>query len=88
MRKPIIAGNWKMNKTADEALAFVRDIRAGLNAIPSVDSVICPPYIALPAIADALRGTKIGVGAQNMHYEASGAYTGECSAGMLQPFCQ
>ena len=88
MRKPIIAGNWKMNKTADEALVFVREIRAGLNSIPSVDSVICPPFVALPLVSDALKGTQIGVGAQNMHYESSGAFTGECAPAMLTPFCQ
>lgn len=88
MRKPIIAGNWKMNKTADEALAFVREIRTGLNQITTVDSVVCPPFIALPVVADALKGTRIGVGAQNMHYEANGAFTGECAPGMLTPFCQ
>jgi triosephosphate isomerase len=88
MRKPIIAGNWKMNKTADEALAFVRDIRSGLNRIRSVHSVVCPPFVSLPVVADALKGTQVGVGAQNMHYESSGAYTGECSADMLTPFCQ
>ena len=88
MRKPIIAGNWKMNKTADEALAFVREIRTGLNRIKSVDSVVCPPYIALSVVADALKGTHVGVGAQNMHYESSGAFTGECSADMLIPYCQ
>ncbi len=88
MRKPIIAGNWKMNKTADEAVAFVREIRHGLNKFTSVDSVICPPFIALPSVSDALKGTKIGVGAQNMHYESKGAFTGECSPDMLTPFCQ
>lgn len=88
MRKPIIAGNWKMNKTADEALSFVRDIRTGLNNIVSVDSVVCPPFVSLPTVADALAATRIGVGAQNMHFAEKGAYTGECSASMLVPFCQ
>ncbi len=88
MRKPFIAGNWKMNKTVDEAVAFVRQIRHGLNEIERVDSAVCPPFIALPAVADALRGTKIGVGAQNMHYAETGAYTGECAPAMLTPYCQ
>lgn len=88
MRKPIIAGNWKMNKTADEAVAFVREIRHSLNAISGADSVVCPPFVALPGVADALRGTQIGVGAQNMHYAESGAYTGECAPNMLTPYCQ
>lgn len=88
MRTPIIAGNWKMNKTADEALAFVRDIRNGLNNITAVDSVVCPPFVALPIVSEALKGTRIGVGAQNVHFEEKGAFTGECSAPMLKPFCQ
>jgi triosephosphate isomerase len=88
MRKPIIAGNWKMNKTPDEALAFVRTIRNGLNAISKVDSVVCPPFTALPTVAEALRATKIGVGAQNMFYQEKGAFTGECAPSMITPFCQ
>ena len=88
MRTPIIAGNWKMNKTTDEAVAFVREIRAALNRQTAVDSVVCPPFVSLSAVADALKGTRIGVGAQNMHYEEKGAYTGECSPGMIKPFCQ
>jgi triosephosphate isomerase len=88
MRKPIIAGNWKMNKTAAEAVEFVREIRHGLNQIEAVDSVVCPPFIALPAVHDALQATRIGVGAQNMYYEESGAYTGECAPNMLTPYCQ
>ncbi|MFN2223147.1 MAG: triose-phosphate isomerase [Chloroflexota bacterium] len=88
MRTPIIAGNWKMNKTTDEAVAFVREIRAALNRQTAVESVVCPPFVSLSAVADALKGTRIGVGAQNMHYEEKGAYTGECSPGMIKPFCQ
>jgi triosephosphate isomerase len=88
MRTPIIAGNWKMNKTAVEAVEFVREIRNGLNQIKGVDKVVCPPYIALPGVFDALQATNIGVGAQNMHFAESGAYTGECAPNMLTPFCQ
>jgi len=88
MRTPIIAGNWKMNKTADEALAFVRQIRNELNNITSVESVVCPPFIALPIVADALKGTRIAIGAQNVHYENNGAFTGEIAADMLVPYCQ
>ena len=87
MRIPIIAGNWKMHKTAAEAVDFVREIRHGLNNIEGVERVVCPPFIALPAVHDALQGTKIGVGAQNMHYAASGAFTGECAPAMLAPYC-
>ena len=88
MRKPIIAGNWKMNKTADEAVQFVREIRQGLNQIEAVDSTVCPPFIALAAVHEALQATRIGVGAQNMHYEEKGAFTGECAPNMLTPYCQ
>jgi triosephosphate isomerase len=88
MRRPIIVGNWKMNKSATEAVAFVREIRRDLNAISLADSVVCPPFIALQPVAEALQATRIGVGAQNMHYAASGAYTGEISSSMIKPFCQ
>lgn len=88
MRTPIIAGNWKMNKTAEEAVAFVREIRNGLGQIEGVDKVVCPPFIALPAVHEVLQATKIGIGAQNMHFAESGAYTGECAPNMLTPFCQ
>lgn len=88
MRKPIIAGNWKMNKSAAEAVEFVRKIRGELNTISSVESVVFPPFIALPAVSAALQATRIGVGAQNMYYEESGAFTGEISAAMIRPFCQ
>ena len=88
MRTPVIAGNWKMNKTADEALAFVREVRTGLNNVTKVESIVCPPFVALPAVADALKGTRIGVGAQNLHSEEKGAFTGEIAANMLTPYCQ
>lgn len=87
MRTPFIAGNWKMNKTADEAAAFVAQIGPELNAINGVDIAVCPPAIAIPAVAAALAGTKVGVGAQNMYHADSGAYTGELSAPMLKPYC-
>lgn len=88
MRTPIIAGNWKMNKSAEEAVAFVREIRHGLNNVEGVDRVVCPPFLALPAVHDALQASKIGVGAQNMYHENSGAYTGEVSPLMIKPYCQ
>ncbi|KAA3664826.1 MAG: triose-phosphate isomerase [Chloroflexi bacterium] len=88
MRTPIIAGNWKMNKTAEEAVEFVREIRHALNSVKGVERVVCPPFIAIPGVADALKGTEIGVGAQNMHFAESGAYTGECAPNMIKPYCQ
>ncbi len=87
MRKPIIAGNWKMNKTAVAAVEFVREIRNGLHNIDGVDSVVCPPFVALAAVHDALQATKVGVGAQNMHFAENGAYTGEVAPNMITPYC-
>jgi triosephosphate isomerase (TIM) len=88
MRKPIIAGNWKMNMTAVEAAAFVREIRNGLHNVAGIDTVLCPPFLAIPAVHEAIQASKIGLGAQNMYYEESGAYTGECSPAMVKQFCQ
>jgi len=88
MRTPFVAGNWKMNKTAKAAVDFVTAIAPELNAIDGIDIAVCPPFIALPAVAHALAATQIGVGAQNMYYETSGAYTGEVSPAMLQGLCR
>ena len=87
MRTPIIAGNWKMNKTPAAAVDFAREIRQGLHNVETVDSVVCPPATALPGVYDALRATRVGVGAQNMHYAHDGAYTGELAADMITPYC-
>ncbi|MFT5369506.1 MAG: triosephosphate isomerase [Candidatus Latescibacterota bacterium] len=83
MRKPIVAGNWKMNKTADEAEALVLGVVAAVSGVDGVDVVVCPPYTALERVAGVLRGTSVGLGAQNMHWEAGGAFTGEVSGAML-----
>lgn len=88
MRIPFIAGNWKMNKTAEEAVTFVDEIKADLEALEGVETAVCPPFLAIPALAQALAGSKIGLGAQNLYFEESGAYTGELSAPMLAPYCQ
>ena len=88
MRTPIIAGNWKMNKTAAEAVAFANEIKDALNQIEGVDIVFCPPAINVPGVAEAVKGTKIGMGAQNMYFEEKGAYTGELAPNMITPFCQ
>jgi len=85
MRKPILAGNWKMNKTPAEAVEFVRALQPKLAPyLSQVETVVCPPFVCLSVVADALAGVKIGVGAQNMHWAANGAYTGEVSAAMLK----
>lgn len=84
MRVPIIAGNWKMHKTLDESVRFVRDLTPQLSAFKNVERVVCPPFIALGGVADALMGTDIKVGAQNVHWEEKGAYTSQISPTMLQ----
>lgn len=83
MRKPCVAGNWKMYKTVAEAEALVMDLLPGLNEIPSVDNVICPPFTALDRAADLIKDSKIELGAQNLYWEPSGAFTGEISPLML-----
>lgn len=84
MRKPIIAGNWKMHKTAGEGVILVQELNALTNAVNDVEIVVCPPFTALTAIAAAVAGTNIGLGAQNMHWEEKGAFTGEIAPGMLK----
>ncbi len=83
MRKPIIAGNWKMNKTLKEALEMVEELMPMVKDA-RCEVVICPPFVCLAQVADAVKGSNIRVGAQNMHYEESGAYTGEVSPAMLK----
>ena len=83
MRKPIIAGNWKMNKTPVEAAQLVADL-APLVKDASCDVVVCTPAVNFTAVAEAIKGTNIKLGAQNMHWKESGAYTGELSADMLK----
>ena len=83
MRKPIVAGNWKMNKTCAEARALVDAMKSELGNLQGVDVVLCPPATALQAVVGATTGTRIDVGAQNMHWEKSGAFTGELSAQMV-----
>jgi triosephosphate isomerase len=84
MRKPIIAGNWKMFKTLPEAVSFVHMLAPRLAALHGVERVVCPGYVALAAVADALKGTEIRVGAQSVHWEAQGAFTSQISPVMLQ----
>ncbi len=83
MRTPIVAGNWKMNKTAREAAALAAGVRGLLDGLDGVECVLCPPFTSLRAVREALSGSRIGLGAQNVHWEASGAFTGEISAPML-----
>jgi len=79
MRKPIIAGNWKMHKTLDEAKSFVSDVKALVPSPEKVDSVVCAPALFLGQLVEEVKGTDLKIGAQNMHFEESGAFTGEIS---------
>jgi len=88
MRTPIVAGNWKMYKTIAEATALVREMRYELNETEGVEKVLCPPFTALSAVAELLRASKIKVGAQDMHWEDQGAFTGAVSPLMLKELCQ
>src|SRR2546423_913174 len=84
LRKKFIAGNWKMNKTSADGVTLVRDIVASIGKQSDVDVVVCPPFTGLETAAKALEGSNVKLGAQNMHHEASGAFTGEISAPMLR----
>lgn len=87
MRKPFVAGNWKMFKTVAEARHLVSELVPGLQSVREVDKVLCPPFTDLLAVAALLEGTDIGLGAQNMHWDVSGAYTGEVAPPMVAEFC-
>jgi triosephosphate isomerase len=85
MRTPLVAGNWKMNPgSLREARDLAAGIRRELEAGKAPETVVFPPFLALPAVGEALRGGPVGLGAQDVHWEAKGAFTGEVSAGMLK----
>jgi triosephosphate isomerase len=88
MRTPFVAGNWKMNKTIAEARVLVAEMVPNLRTIKGVEKVICPPFISLVPVAALIQGTDIGLGAQNIHWEPKGAFTGEIAPGMVAEFCQ
>jgi triosephosphate isomerase len=88
MRTPIIAGNWKMNTTVSEAMELVKAMKEKLHQIAGVEKVLCPPFISLTAVKELIKGTSIKLGAQNMYFERSGAYTGEVSPAMLTGLCE
>lgn len=83
MRKPFIAGNWKMNKTNSETVKLLNELKPLVSDVKEVDIMVAPPYTSLTLAAEILSGSNIMLGAQNMHYAESGAYTGEISADML-----
>lgn len=88
MRTPVIAGNWKMHKSVDESVRFAQELVPRLAAYGSVERVVAPTFLALHAVARALRGSDLGVSAQDAHYEAQGAFTAQVSAAMLQGLAQ
>ncbi|MBA4062614.1 MAG: triose-phosphate isomerase [Isosphaera sp.] len=82
-RKKFVAGNWKMNTTLAEARALAQAVVAGVGSAPTVDVAVCPPFVWLAGVAEVLRGSPVALGAQDVHYEKKGAFTGEVSPGML-----
>jgi len=87
-RIPLIAGNWKLNKTATEAYKLVAEMIPGLRMVKGVEKLVCPPFTALMAVSRLIKDTDIRLGAQDMYWEDKGAFTGEISAPMLAEFCQ
>ncbi len=87
-RTPIIAGNWKMNKSPDEAVAFVRELAPQIAAYDAVDRVVAPTFVALTAVASALADSPIKIAAQDAHWERDGAYTSQVSVAMVAPFVE
>ena len=87
MRTPFIAGNWKMNMTVEGARSLVYAMSARLREVKGVEKVLCPPLTALQAVRALLEGSDLGLGAQNMHWEEKGAYTGEVSPSMVRELC-
>lgn len=88
MKEPIIVGNWKMNKTVKEAKELAIQMKLGLDKIKGISKIICPPFIAIEPMGHLLSGSSIDLGAQNMHFENNGSYTGEISPQMLVQICK
>jgi triosephosphate isomerase (TIM) len=83
-RKKFIAGNWKMNTSVDEAVALAKGVVEKIGSLTAVDFAVCPPYTNLSAVAQALKGSNVKLGAQDVHWEAKGAFTGKVSCSMLK----
>jgi triosephosphate isomerase len=86
IRKKLIAGNWKMNKTSADAVQLAQDLVTEIGKVVDIDIVICPPFTSLESVGKTIDGSTVKLGAQNMHHEANGAFTGEISAPMLRAF--
>jgi triosephosphate isomerase len=84
MRTPIIAGNWKMNTVVEDAKALVQELKPLVSDVTDVEVVVCPPFVSLTSVAGVIKGSNIGLGAQNLYWEKSGAFTAEVSAPMLK----
>jgi len=87
MPKSVVAGNWKMNMTISQSVELMSRMKAGLDSVDKVEKIICPPFTSLSRILDIIGGTSINLGAQNMHYEERGAYTGEIAPDMIAEIC-
>jgi triosephosphate isomerase len=85
---PLVAGNWKMNKTVPESLTLVADLLAGMPRLDHVEVAVLPPFTSLWPVSNALEGSEVGLGAQNMYWEEKGAYTGEISPLMVAGWCR
>src|SRR5579883_335051 len=86
-RQPVAAGNWKMNTTVSEGVALCRELVSGLAGDSAAEVAVFPPFTHLSKAAEALAGSRIGLGAQDLFWEPKGAYTGEVSASMISEFC-
>jgi triosephosphate isomerase len=84
---PIVAGNWKMNTNLAEAVELAAQVRTGASSLSGVDLILCPPFVSLAAVREEVKGTPVSIGAQNMHHEDSGAFTGEIAPPMLVGLC-
>lgn len=84
MRRPLVAGNWKMNGSKASIEVLLDGIKAGIAGVEKAEVAVCPPFVYIPQVAEALRGTSVALGAQNVSNEPSGAFTGEVSAAMLK----
>jgi triosephosphate isomerase len=87
-RLPMIAGNWKMNTSIDEAVTLVRAMLPALDKLQGVEKVVCPPFVSLAAVKEIIKESSIRLGAQNVYYEDKGAYTGEVAPPMLAGLCE
>ncbi len=87
-RVPMIAGNWKMNTTVEDAVKLVKAMLPELDKVSGVDKVVCPPFVSLAAVKEVIKDSSVKLGAQNVFYEEKGAYTGEISPVMLAGLCE